>query len=72
MTLMRRMLILVFAGALMSGATAYAHHSLAATYHADQEVKLDGKIIDFVTRETPTGGTEENFLQNAFKNLLRF
>jgi outer membrane protein assembly factor BamE (lipoprotein component of BamABCDE complex) len=32
----------------------------------------DGKIIDFITRETPTGGTEENFLQNAFKNLLRF
>jgi hypothetical protein len=45
-----RILGLVFAGALMSGATAYAHHSLAATYKADQEVKLDGKIIDFLFR----------------------
>jgi hypothetical protein len=45
-----RMLALVFAGALMSGATAYAHHSLAATYKADQEVKLEGKIIDFLFR----------------------
>jgi hypothetical protein len=47
---MNKMLALVFAGALMSGATAYAHHSLAATYHADQEVKLEGKIIDFLFR----------------------
>lgn len=46
----RRILGLVFAGSLMSGATAYAHHSLAATYKADQEVKLDGKIIDFLFR----------------------
>jgi Family of unknown function (DUF6152) len=46
----RKMLALVFAGALMSGPTAYAHHSLAATYHADQEVKLEGKIIDFLFR----------------------
>lgn len=32
----------------------------------------DGRVIDFITRETPTGGREEDFLQNAFKNLLRF
>jgi hypothetical protein len=43
-------LVLVFAGMLMSGAAAYAHHSLAATYHADQEIKLEGKIIDFLFR----------------------
>jgi hypothetical protein len=46
----QRVLGLVFAGALLSVATAYAHHSLAATYKADQEVKLDGKIIDFLFR----------------------
>ena len=32
----------------------------------------DGRVIDFITRETPTGGAEENFLKNAFTNLLRF
>jgi hypothetical protein len=47
---MNKMLTLVFAGALISGGTAFAHHSLAATYHADQEVKLEGKIIDFLFR----------------------
>jgi hypothetical protein len=46
----RTMMVLVFAGALVSGPAAYAHHSLAATYHADQEIKLDGKIIDFLFR----------------------
>jgi outer membrane protein assembly factor BamE (lipoprotein component of BamABCDE complex) len=32
----------------------------------------DGRVIDFITRTTPTGGVEESFLQNAFKNLLHF
>jgi outer membrane protein assembly factor BamE (lipoprotein component of BamABCDE complex) len=32
----------------------------------------DGKIIDFVTRTTPTSGAEQSFLQGAMKNLLRF
>jgi outer membrane protein assembly factor BamE (lipoprotein component of BamABCDE complex) len=31
----------------------------------------DGKIIDFITRTTPTSGAEQSFLQNAMKNLLR-
>lgn len=43
-------LFLVIAAALFSGATAYAHHSLAATYYPDKEVKLDGTIIDFLFR----------------------
>jgi hypothetical protein len=46
----RKIMVLLFAGMMMSGATAWAHHSLAATYHADQEIKLDGKIIDFLFR----------------------
>ena len=32
----------------------------------------DGKIIDFVTRTTPTGGAEQGFLKNLFRSLLRF
>ena len=32
----------------------------------------DGKVFDFVSRTTPTGGSEPNFLANMFKNLFRF
>jgi outer membrane protein assembly factor BamE (lipoprotein component of BamABCDE complex) len=32
----------------------------------------DGRVFDFVSRTTPTGGTEESFLRNALSNLLRF
>jgi outer membrane protein assembly factor BamE (lipoprotein component of BamABCDE complex) len=32
----------------------------------------DGRVFDFISRTTPTGGTEESFLQNALSNLLRF
>ena len=32
----------------------------------------DGRVIDFITRTTPTGGKEEDFLKNAFTNLLHF
>jgi hypothetical protein len=46
----RKSLLLAFAGAFFFGATAYAHHSLAATYYPEKEVKLDGKIIEFLFR----------------------
>ena len=32
----------------------------------------DGQVFDFVSRTTPTGGQEPNFLRNMFANLLRF
>jgi outer membrane protein assembly factor BamE (lipoprotein component of BamABCDE complex) len=32
----------------------------------------DGKIFDFVSQTTPTGGREPDFLKNAFAGLLRF
>jgi len=32
----------------------------------------DGKVIDFVTRTTPTGGAESTFLKGMFLNLMRF
>jgi outer membrane protein assembly factor BamE (lipoprotein component of BamABCDE complex) len=32
----------------------------------------DGQVFDFVSRTTPTGGAEPNFLGNMIKNMLRF
>jgi outer membrane protein assembly factor BamE (lipoprotein component of BamABCDE complex) len=32
----------------------------------------DGKVFDFLSRTTPTGGTEESFVMNALKNIMRF
>lgn len=32
----------------------------------------DGRVVDFVSRTTPTGGAESTFLRGMFKNLLRF
>lgn len=32
----------------------------------------DGKVIDFVTRTTPTAGAESSFVSNMLQNLLRF
>jgi hypothetical protein len=42
---------LILAGVLIFGlATAYAHHSVAATYDAQKEVKLQGKLVLFLFR----------------------
>ena len=32
----------------------------------------DGKVFDFVSRTTPTGGQEPNFLKNIMNGLFRF
>lgn len=32
----------------------------------------DGKVVDMVSRTTPTGGAESTFIKNMFKNLLKF
>lgn len=32
----------------------------------------DGKVFDFITRTTPTGGAEQAFVRNLFRSLLRF
>jgi outer membrane protein assembly factor BamE (lipoprotein component of BamABCDE complex) len=32
----------------------------------------DGKVFDFVSRTTPTGGSEPNFLRNMMTGLFRF
>ena len=45
---MKSTFLAIAAGVLLA-VTAYAHHSLAATY-LDKEVKLDGKILDLLLR----------------------
>ena len=47
---MRTMLSLAVAAAVCAGSAAYAHHSYAATYDVTHEIKLDGKIVQFVYR----------------------
>ena len=47
---MRRMLLLVIGVAFVSGTGSYAHHSYAATYDVSKEVKLEGKLVQFVLR----------------------
>ena len=32
----------------------------------------DGKVFDFVSRTTPTGGSEPDFLKNMMGGLFRF
>jgi hypothetical protein len=47
---MRRVLFIVLGAALLAVTAAYAHHSYAATYDQQSEVKLDGKLVQFVYR----------------------
>jgi len=54
-------------------------HVLAVYFDKDKKVQRlanygmeDGKVVDMVSRTTPTGGAESTFLRNMFKNLLRF
>jgi hypothetical protein len=46
---LRAVLILV-TGLLLGASWASAHHSLGATYDAGKEVKLEGKIVQFLLR----------------------
>lgn len=46
----RQVFFLASAGVFLAGVTAYAHHSLSATYYADKEVTLDGKIEQILLR----------------------
>jgi len=45
---MRRMLLFVLAAALVAGTAADAHHSYSATYDISQQVRLEGKLVQFV------------------------
>jgi hypothetical protein len=46
----RKLLLFATAGMFVLGMSAYAHHSLSATYFSEKEVKLDGKIADLLLR----------------------
>jgi hypothetical protein len=45
-----RTLLMFTAAALLASATATAHHSFGATYEISKEIKLEGKIVQFVYR----------------------
>ncbi len=54
-------------------------HVLAVYFNKDGKVDRvanygmqDGKVFDFVSRTTPTGGTEPDFLKNMMGGLFRF
>ena len=46
----RTALSLIIGAAIFCGMTAYAHHSVGATYDARKEIKLDGKLVQFLFR----------------------
>ena len=45
-----RVLVLLIAVALVSGMTAYGHHSFAATYLEDKTITIEGKLVQFMFR----------------------
>jgi hypothetical protein len=45
-----RILLLVTIAALLCGTAAYAHHSFGATYNSKAEIKVEGKLVQFVFR----------------------
>lgn len=47
---MHRILVSIAALALLAGTAAYAHHSYGATYDVGKEIKLEGKLVQFVYR----------------------
>ncbi len=47
---MRRIVLLIMATVLLAGTAAYAHHSYGATYDTSREIKLEGKLVQFVFR----------------------
>jgi hypothetical protein len=46
----RAALLLTLSGALLSIATAYAHHSFASTYDETKKVQIEGKLVQFLFR----------------------
>jgi hypothetical protein len=46
----RLLFVACAAGAVLTGATAYAHHSFAATYIVDKEIKIEGDLVQFMFR----------------------
>ena len=51
---MTRKAMVVLAGVLLSGVSAYAHHSQAAQYDTTRQVTLEGKLVQFQFRNPHT------------------
>jgi hypothetical protein len=47
---MRKVFLLVLAGVLLAATAAYAHHSFGATYNSKEQIKVEGKLVQFVFR----------------------
>jgi hypothetical protein len=47
---MKKIIGLVLSGLLLAAMSAFAHHSLGATYEGDKEITLDGKIVQLLLR----------------------
>jgi len=47
---MRRFILLLVVAAFAGISSAYAHHSYGATYDTKKEVKLEGKLVQFIYR----------------------
>jgi hypothetical protein len=45
-----KLIVLLVTVMLLSTVAAYAHHSFAATYFENKQVKIEGKIIQFLFR----------------------
>jgi len=45
-----RTFVLVLVGAFLCGITAYGHHSFAGTYDLNKQVKIEGKLAQFLYR----------------------
>src|SRR5215475_14070525 len=45
-----RLAILIIALTLFAATAAFAHHSYGATYDTSKEIKLEGKLVQFVYR----------------------
>ena len=46
----RSVMVLLVAGTAVFGGRAYAHHSFAATYLEDQEMTIEGDLVQFLYR----------------------
>ena len=47
---MKRLALALIGAALASGGAVYAHHSFAATYIVDKEIKIEGDMVQFMFR----------------------
>ena len=47
---MKRLALALIGAALASGGAVFAHHSFAATYIVDKEIKIEGDMVQFMFR----------------------